>query len=342
MKRKLLLFFAAAALCILSACGANDMTPAAVLPTDAPSPSPVPTIAPTATPAPTREPEPVDVYGVSVRWDDAEIDLRGVKIDDAGAALAEAIPSLPKLRRVDMTGCGLTNEEMGALQAAFPDVTFVWTLGIYNFSVPSDTTYFITNPAAGFSLTDRQEGPDALRYCRDMAALDLGHCHLNDLAFLESMPHLRYLIIADNYGFDLSPLASCSELEWLEMFGTDVQDISPLLECPSLRHLNVCYVSTPGDALFETLSQMTWLRRLWCTGTYMSLEQLDALRAALPDTEVWCSPGDESSGGTWRCDEDYYAMRDAFHMYYMDVDGETVERMTEEELAAVHEKFWGY
>ena len=72
------------------------------------------------------------------------------------------------------------------------------------------------------------------------------------------------------------------------------------------------------------------------------MDRLDALREALPDTEVWYSPGDESSGGTWRCDEDYYAMRDAFHMYYMDVDGETVERMSEEELAAVHQKFWGY
>lgn len=342
MKRKLLLFFAAAALCILSACSANDMTPAAVLPTDTPSPTPAPTVAPTATPAPSSTPAPLDVYGVPVCWDDAEIDLRDVKIDDAGAALAETIPSLPELRRVDMTGCGLTNEEMGVLQSAFPDVTFVWTLGVYNFSVSSDTTYFITNPAAGFSLTDRQEGPDALRYCRDMIALDLGHCHLNDLSFLESMPHLCYLIIADNYGFDLAPLTSLSELEWLEMFGTDVQDVSPLLECTALRHLNVCYVSTPGDALFETLSQMTWLRRLWCTGTYMSLAQIDALREALPDTEVWYSPGDESSGGTWRCDEDYYAMRDAFHMYYMDVDGETVERMSEEELAAVHQKFWGY
>ena len=158
MKRKLLLFFAAAALCILSACSANDMPPAAVLPTDTPSPTPAPTVAPTATPAPSSTPAPLDVYGVPVCWDDAEIDLRDVKIDDAGAALAETIPSLPELRRVDMTGCGLTNEEIGVLQAAFPDVTFVWTLGVYNFSVSSDTTYFITNPAAGFRSPTGRRG----------------------------------------------------------------------------------------------------------------------------------------------------------------------------------------
>ena len=120
------------------------------------------------------------------------------------------------------------------------------------------------------------------------------------------------------------------------------RDPTPLLGCTALRDLNVCYISTPPDALFETLSQMTWLRRLWCTGTYMSDAQVKALREALPNTEVWCSPGDESTGGTWRYDEDYYDMRDAFHMYYMDIKGNTVERMTEDELAAVHKKYWGY
>ena len=37
-------------------------------------------------------------------------------------------------------------------------------------------------------------------------------------------------------------------------------------------------------------------------------------------------------GGTRRYDEDYYDMRDAFHMYYMDIKGDTVERMTEDLL----------
>lgn len=336
--KKAVLLFCAAALLTLCACGANETSPS---PVQTLEPPPTATAAPTAVPT-TPTPAPQTLYGVPVRWDTETLDLRDIPVDDAGAALAALIPSLPRLRRVDMTGCGLTNEEMGALQSAFPDVTFAWTLGIYSFAVPSDTTYFITNPAAGFSLTDRQEGPGALRYCRDMIALDLGHCHLAELSFLESMPHLRYLILADNYGFDLAPLASLQELEWLEMFGTDVQDLSPLLECTALRHLNVCYVSTPADELVETLSQMPWLRRLWCTGTYLNADQLDALRTALPDTEIWHSPGDEATGGTWRFDPDYYAMRDAFHMYYMDAEGGAAERMDADQLAAIHEKFWGY
>ena len=87
MKRSLVLFFAAAALCILCACGANEAAPAAVIVNETASPAPTPT----ATPRPTATPAPVELYGVPVRWDD---------------------------------------EEMGALQEAFPAVTFVWTLRI--------------------------------------------------------------------------------------------------------------------------------------------------------------------------------------------------------------------
>ena len=102
MKRSLVLFFAAAALCILCACGANEAASAAVIVNETASPAPTPR--PTATPAPT------ELYGVRVRWDDEEIDLRDIRIDDAGAEVSEALPSLPRVRRVDMTGCGLTDE----------------------------------------------------------------------------------------------------------------------------------------------------------------------------------------------------------------------------------------
>ena len=207
--------------------------------------------------------------------------------------------------------------------------------------VPSDSDYFITNPDAGFKMNVHQQGPRGLYYLRSIRSLDLGHCHLSAVPFVANMPHLRHLILADDLVYDISPLENLKELEWLELFNTAVQDPTPLLGCTALRDLNVCYISTPPDALFETLSQMTWLRRLWCTGTYMSDAQVKALREALPNTEVWCSPGDESTGGTWRYDEDYYDMRDAFHMYYMDIKGDTVERMTEDEPRRRPQKILG-
>ena len=49
----------------------------------------------------------------------------------------------------------------------------------------------------------------------------------------------------------------------------------------------------------------------------MTAEQLDELKAALPDTEMYLLPHGESTGGTWRTHPHYYEMRDFFGMYYM-------------------------
>ena len=154
------------------------------------------------------------------------------------------------------------------------------------------------------------------------------------------MPHLKYFIMVECYPLDMTPIGNLKELEWLEMFQCMTRDISPLVNCTALRDLNVCYVVCPRDNLYETLKQMTWLRRLWCSGTTMTKAQVAALREALPNTEIWCRWGDESTGSTWRFDEDYYDMRDAFHMYYMDITGNKVRRKTPEELQAIHDKFW--
>lgn len=113
-----------------------------------------------------------------------------------------------------MTDCGLSDEEMGALQEAFPDVTFVWTLRIYVFFVPSDSDYFITNPDAGFKMNVHQQGPRGLYYLRSIRSLDLGHCHLSAVPFVANMPHLRHLILADDLVYDISPLENLKELEW--------------------------------------------------------------------------------------------------------------------------------
>lgn len=341
MKRKPILLFASALLCILSACGANDSGAPDVLSAE---PSAAPTLAPTptATPIPTPTPAPVDVYGVTVCWNDAEIDLRTVSIDDAGAALSEALSALPQVHRVDMTGCGLSNQEMGALQEAFPDVSFAWRLNLYTYFISADADFFIPNPDAGFVTTGIQHGPHALWYCRDLRALDLGHTGIHDISFLEVMPHLRYLILAANPINDLTLVGKLQELEWLELFQTYVQDLSPLLGCTALHDLNICYIPATGEEILATLSQMPWLRRLWVVGCNLTYEQIDELRAALPDTEIWYATGDESTGGTWRLDNDYYDMRDAFHMYYMDAVGNNTKRLTEEELADAHKKHWGY
>ena len=46
-------------------------------------------------------------------------------------------------------------------------------------------------------------------------------------------------------------------------------------------------------------------------------EQIENLRALMPECEMFLEPHAESTGGGWRDHPRYFEMRDIFEMYYM-------------------------
>ena len=282
----------------------------------------------------------IDLYGVEVCSTAEEIDLSDHLVTDKGAQVEAALPWFSHLKKVVMCNCGVSNEDMDALNNRHEDVRFVWMVDIQWAAIRTDSDFFIPYRSSGVKQTRRRAGLKNLVYCTDLIALDIGHAHTQDISYISVMPHLKYLIIAENYVVDISVLEDLKELKWLEMFQCVTRDLSPLLGCTALEDLNICYLVAPRDNVFETLRQMTWLKRLWCSGSTMTKDQVRQLREALPDTEIWCRMGDESTGSTWRYSESYYEMRDAFHMYYMDITGNRVRRLTAEELQRMHDRFW--
>ena len=285
----------------------------------------------------------VEVYGVPVSTTDREIDLSGKNLKpDKAAALEEVLPLFSRLEKVVMCECGISDKDMDALNQKYEDIRFVWMVDIQWAAIRTDADFFTPYRASGVKQTHRRAGLANLWYCTDLVALDIGHSKTRNMDFLSVMPHLKYLIVVENYLTDCSLIGELKELKWLEMFQCPVKDISGLVGCTALEDLNICYITAPGDNVYETLRQMTWLKRLWCSGTRMSRDQLASLKEELPDCEIWCRRGDESTGSTWRYSESYYEMRDAFHMYYMDIEGNAVRRLDEEGLAKVHKRFWKY
>ena len=280
------------------------------------------------------------LYDLTVCSTDKEIDLSEHKIKDAGAELAEILDWMPYLERVDLCDTGVSDQSIMEMQDRHENVRFIWMVPIMWLAVRSDTDYFIPYAQSGIKYTGRTTGLKGLWYCPDLVALDLGHSNSLDLEFLSVMPHMKYLIVAGASLSHFSEVGNLKELQWLEMFLTRVDDVSALAQCTSLEHLNICHINTSGDILYETLRQMTWLKRLWCTNAPLTQEQLASLREELPDCEIWYERGGESTAGTWRYDEAYYEMRDAFHMFYMGPDGGNVKRLTPEELEAMHDKYW--
>ena len=247
--------------------------------------------------------------------DDVEmLDFSGIAFADT-AELEEALPYLPNLKQIDMCDTGLSNEALDSLNRRLgDDLKVVWTVYFSSYALRTDATYFCAS-AIGVNppdLTDRHMG--VFRYLTDMEALDLGHMKIIDFSFLEYMPKLKYLIIAETHIQTLEPLAACKELVYLEAFQTNIKDLSPLTELPKLESLNICYISATQKNAYENLMKMENLARLWYCHCPLNANQRAELQKKLPDCVFFLLEAGEPSGGSWRYNESYIAMRNALHM----------------------------
>lgn len=252
-----------------------------------------------------------EVFGVKTNstaefLDLSEIQMSGTQEIDA------MMPLFYNLTKVDMVHCGISNEEMEALNNRYPDTLFVWTVMIRSLEVRTDVTEFMP---VKYGLTLNNVTARNLRYLTELEALDLGHMWGTRCDFVAYMPKLKYLIIADCDLDDITPLTGLTNLVFLELFICDFTDYTPLTTLTGLEDLNISY--TYGDPYI--LTQMTWLKRLWFAqtpGIAMDETAKQALRDALPNTEL-CFVSKSATGAGWRYGQHYFDMRDAFGMSYM-------------------------
>lgn len=259
----------------------------------------------------------ISLYGQDFDTSAAELDFSGTPLENADE-LEALLPLLPELKKVIMSDCGLSDEDMDALNKRHEDVRFVWTVYFgHSYYLRTDETSFIGSIFQGkrsnyCGLTN--EDVEVLKYCEDMEALDLGHMPFSDCSFVSHMPKLRYLIMADTNVDDLTPLAGLQELWYLEIFDCNVTEIAPLLDCPSLRHLNICYTDIHDEALLE---QMVNLERLWYLSPAVSNADYHWIMSILPNTEKVIGISGNSTHAGWRQHDAYFEMRDALGAYYM-------------------------
>ena len=256
----------------------------------------------------------MDLCGVTVNSLASEIDISGAAVEDL-YALEDTLVRLPNVERVIMSDCGISNEDMDALNRRHEDIRFIWTVQVSRWHrLRTDVTQFIP-VKRGIMLNDRELYN--LRYCTDMVGLDLGHNKITNIDFVAYMPHLRYLIFADTHVSDLTPLTDLKELVYLELFLTGPTDYSPLLTLTGLEDLNLCYTRAEGDV--EIIAQMTWLKRLWWKHNEqrrLNSQERAILTESLPNTVTDFNSG-SSTGNGWREGYLYYEMRDFFGMRYM-------------------------
>ena len=302
-------------LCLLAACGRMESVPEEIS-TSIPPVTEEPTTQEETTTESTTVLQDVYVGEILITPDAEEADISYVDVKWLGIDMNQVLDSLPNLKKIYMIGCGLNNVEYAALQDAHPNVKIVWEVNLTYWTLRTDAVGFSTflgvNPP--YWLTN--EDAYYLRYCTDLVALDIGHNKVSDLSFLQYLPNLKVLILADNlkpdpnnayvgHLSDFSWLKYCTKLRYLEIFVSDAKDLSFLQYCPEIEDLNICY--TYVDSI-EYLKNLPNLQRLWMEGTYVTYEDFLTLTEIYPNaTLVYWGSGSVDQG--WREGDHYWAMR---------------------------------
>jgi len=261
------------------------------------------------------------LYGKECDLADMSVNLSHVPVDDNGAALRNVIPLMTALNYVDMDSCGVSNQEMEKLRADFPEIKFVWRVWFgEKYSVRTDVQRILASKPSAGGMLYPSDG-EALACCHDVVFLDLGHNQqLTDISFVKGMPKLEVAILGMCGWSDATPLASCPELEYLEMFSTECTDLKPLAGLTNLKHLNIACIYNLED--ISPLYGLTQLQRLYLGSmNRVPWEQCEEFQKRVPNCEFDTSVYDDPTGGHWRWDGEgnqvdrYYLLRVQFDQY---------------------------
>lgn len=222
----------------------------------------------------------------------------------------EAMTYFPNAEKVILPAYCLHNETVSAFREKMrPEYKVVWT--VYVTKKPVRTDQEVIHSSA-YSVCFIDEQSQDLVYCEDAIVVDIGHSYVKNIEWVKGMPKLKYLILTHNWIKDLTPLSTCKNMVYLEIFWNDyIPDYSPLLECTSLVDLNLS--GTYAD--LEPLKQMTWLKNLWANCRGVTEAEYQELAAALPNTHIEYTGGNYTSYG-WREVQGYYDMRDIMGLPY--------------------------
>lgn len=224
----------------------------------------------------------VNIFGVSVSSEDKDIDLDGVKKLGKISELCEALDCLPKAENVYMWKHGLQRNDKITLHERFPDIFFGWDIRLNeSHRLRTDATSFST--LGKQPLLSKQHMVN-ITFCSKLKALDVGHCLIQDISFLEDCAKLKVLILADAGIKDLSPLACQTEVEYLELFLNDIKDISPLANMTKLRDVNLAFNEITD---LSPLYNLPNLERVWLMQNEgLKQEEVDRLQLHQPDCEI--------------------------------------------------------
>ncbi len=236
---------------------------------------------------------------------DKVLNLNHILFDDEGALVRQIARCMPNLRIIDMDSCGVSDEGMAAIRDEFPEVKVIWRVYFGRaYSARTDVErLMMSNPDRDETVwtDDLLKG---LYYCTKVKYLDLGHMSMiTDVGYAANMPDLEVLIIAMTGVRNISALANCPKLNFLEYQTSAACDLRPLAGLKSLKDLNICYDFALRD--IRPLYDLD-LNRLWigCL-TPIPKDQIEEYKRLHPNCKVNTTT-ENPTEEEWRIRDDLY------------------------------------
>lgn len=224
------------------------------------------------------------------------VDPRAYIFNEGMEQIREMMPCMTRLKSMYFQYCQIDYDVLAQFRDEYPDVDIVWRVDFGPYSCRTDTERIFANGSLN------SDNVYNLRYCTKVKYIDMGHNpDVGNIDFTAFMPDLEIAIFADTAIRDVSPLANCPKLRYLEIFVTGVSDLSPLASCTELEHLNVSCCFSLRD--LSPLFGLTKLKRMWNTFTNVPKAQREELMALMPDCE-FCFARITSTGNHWRFNAD--------------------------------------
>ena len=259
------------------------------------------------------------LFGQTVSSGDEEIEYYRNQIGDENLpVLRQALPLLTSCRRLLLDDCDLSYEKLAELREEFPERNLVWRVRFGVDSVLTDTQRI-------WSIYVTNENCDVLKYCTEVLYFDVGHTlELSDFHFIPYMTKLPVLIVARTGFSDCELLTHCPDLEYLEIFSSEVTDLTPLAKCTSLEHLNIANLQEVTD--ISPLYGLTNLKRLRICLDNVPEDQKEEITRRLPNCEMMFYAVNPTDNGWRRNRLDEYVPRYALLREQLGYDGHASPR----------------
>lgn len=241
---------------------------------------------------------------------DSVVDINHIRLSDNGDEILALALCMPNLEFLDMDSCGIPNERMAEIRDALPNAKVVWRIWFgRDYTVRTDVETILASYSKPSSNILRNHNVQPLKYCRDVKNLDLGHNFITDISFISEMKNLEVCIIGLNSWSDLSPIANCTKIHYLEISDTQLDSLEALRGLKNLKNLNAANNRNLSDLspLYDLDLDCFWL------GCYhkVSKEQIWDFWHTFRDCEFNITTPDSMDQG-WRADKRYYPIIDIF------------------------------